>query len=211
MKGAIILANEADPDEMQHYTAFHLDLCSLPKYQITIFRHANDKQSMESSNLFFTLYRLYQTFSMQLSIQLMCLIRLHWADATEQNSVCNPYLILRTFQISEKYLASGLSWCTYNVHSIQSAHLLCHITVYVCPPKNVGPLSTHRVPIEVRENVNIRNQYNQAPHLTQDTNGKVTTSQLDITNESQEVSPFPAVDQKATTNRQENTSNTKHK
>ena len=26
--------------------------------------------------------------------------------------------------------------------------------------------------------------------MTQDTNGKVTTSQLDITNESQEVSPF---------------------
>ena len=25
------------------------------------------------------------------------------------------------------------------------------------------------------------NRYNQAPHLTQDTNGKVTTSQLDIT------------------------------
>ena len=35
-------------------------------------------------------------------------------------------------------------------------------------------------------------RYNQALHLTQDTNGKVTTSQLDITNESQEVSPFPA-------------------
>ena len=29
-----------------------------------------------------------------------------------------------------------------------------------------------------------------SPHLTQDTNWKVTTSQLDITNESQEVSPF---------------------
>ena len=28
----------------------------------------------------------------------------------------------------------------------------------------------------------IRNRYNQAPHLTQDTNGKVTTSQLDIIN-----------------------------
>ena len=39
----------------------------------------------------------------------------------------------------------------------------------------------------------IRNRYNQAPYLTQDTNGKVTTSQLDITNESQEVSPFPAL------------------
>ena len=33
----------------------------------------------------------------------------------------------------------------------------------------------------------IRNSYNQAPLLTQDTNGKVTTSHLDITNESQEV------------------------
>ena len=39
-----------------------------------------------------------------------------------------------------------------------------------------------------------RNRYNQAPHLTQDTNRKGSTSQLDITNESQEVSPFPAGD-----------------
>ena len=35
---------------------------------------------------------------------------------------------------------------------------------------------------------------NRVPHLTQDTNGKVTNSQLDITNEIQEVSPFPAGD-----------------
>ena len=33
----------------------------------------------------------------------------------------------------------------------------------------------------------IRNRYNQAPHLTQDTNGKVTTSQLEITNESHDT------------------------
>ena len=33
------------------------------------------------------------------------------------------------------------------------------------------------------------------------TYGKVTMSQLDITNESQEVSPFPAGDHKASTNR----------
>ena len=32
-------------------------------------------------------------------------------------------------------------------------------------------------------------------------NGKVTTSQLDFTNESQEVSPFPAGDHKASINR----------
>ena len=50
---------------------------------------------------------------------------------------------------------------------------------------------------KVRKRINNRNRYNQAPHLTQNTNGKVTTSQLDITNESQEVSPFPAGDHKA--------------
>ena len=47
----------------------------------------------------------------------------------------------------------------------------------------------------------VRNRYNPVPHLTQDTNGKVTNSQLDTTNESQEVSPFPAGDHKAHINR----------
>ena len=45
------------------------------------------------------------------------------------------------------------------------------------------------------------NRYNQVPHLTQGTNGKVTNSHLDITNESQEVSPFPAGDHKSSINR----------
>ena len=40
-----------------------------------------------------------------------------------------------------------------------------------------------------------------SPHLTQDTNWKVTPSQLNITNESQEVSPFQAGDHKASINR----------
>ena len=51
---------------------------------------------------------------------------------------------------------------------------------------------TDSVVVKVRKRAKIRNRYNQAPHLTQDTKGKVTTSQLNITNESQEVSPFPA-------------------
>ena len=46
--------------------------------------------------------------------------------------------------------------------------------------------------IKVIKRAKIRNRYNQVPHLTQDTNGKVTHSQLDITNEIEEVSPFPA-------------------
>ena len=44
---------------------------------------------------------------------------------------------------------------------------------------------------KVRKKATIRNRYNQAQHLTQDTDGKVTHSQLDITNESQEVSKWP--------------------
>ena len=54
---------------------------------------------------------------------------------------------------------------------------------------------------KVSKGAKIRNRYNQVTHLTQDTNGKVTNSQLDTTNESQEVSPFPAGDHKAHINR----------
>ena len=55
--------------------------------------------------------------------------------------------------------------------------------------------------MKVSKGAKIRNRYNQVPHLTQDTKGKVTNSQLDTTNESQEVSPFPAGDHKAHINR----------
>ena len=33
--------------------------------------------------------------------------------------------------------------------------------------------------IQIRKMAKVRDRYNQAPHLIQDTNGKVTTSQLD--------------------------------
>ena len=69
---------------------------------------------------------------------------------------------------------------------------------FYCPwisDKNVIPI--HLVSKEAK----IRLRYNQVPHLTQDTNGKGTNSQLYTTNESQEVSPFPAGDHKAQTNR----------
>ena len=54
---------------------------------------------------------------------------------------------------------------------------------------------------KVGKGAKIRNRYNQIPHLTQETNGKVTNLQLDTTNESQQVSPFPAGDHKAQINR----------
>ena len=55
--------------------------------------------------------------------------------------------------------------------------------------------------MEVSKDVTIRNQYNQEPHLTKGTNEKVTNSQLDTTNESQDVRSFPAGDHKAHINR----------
>ena len=55
--------------------------------------------------------------------------------------------------------------------------------------------------IKVIKGAKIRSRYNQVAHPTQDTNGKVTKSQLDTSNESQEVSPFPAGDHKAQINR----------
>ena len=64
--------------------------------------------------------------------------------------------------------------------------------------------------IEVSKGTLIRNRYNQVPHLTQDTNGKVTNSQLYTTNGSQEVSPFPAGDHKAQINKRAQRHN-KHK
>ena len=69
--------------------------------------------------------------------------------------------------------------------------------------------------MKVSKGAKIRNRYNQAPHLTQDTNGKVTNSQLNTTNKSQEVSHFPAGDHKAKINRRHkgiaNTRQKKHK
>ena len=72
------------------------------------------------------------------------------------------------------------------------------------------------VHLEVSKGAKISSRYNQIPHLTQDTNGKVTNSQLDTTNESQEVSPFPAGDHKAHINRRaqrhsKHTTEQKHK
>ena len=54
---------------------------------------------------------------------------------------------------------------------------------------------------KVSKGAKIRNRFNQAPHLTQDTNGKVTNSQPNTTNESQEVGRFPVGDHKAHINR----------
>ena len=66
--------------------------------------------------------------------------------------------------------------------------------------------------IKVRKKAKIRNEYNQVPHLTQDTTWESDkNTRKHLIQESQEVSPFPAGDHKAATNRQDSMTDTKHK
>ena len=64
---------------------------------------------------------------------------------------------------------------------------------------------------KIRKAARIRNQYNQAPHLTQDITWESDKTQLNIKNESHVTSPFPAGDHKAARNRRESMTNTRHK
>ena len=73
------------------------------------------------------------------------------------------------------------------------SHWLFRFFPFHTPTK---PLLRFHIRYKVRNRTKIRNRYN----LTQDTNGKVTNSQLDIINESQEVSPFPMGDHKVSIN-----------
>ena len=57
----------------------------------------------------------------------------------------------------------------------------------------------------------IRKRYNQVQHLTQDTTWESNKYTINITNKSQEVSPFPAGDHKPAMNRRESMRNTRRK
>ena len=66
--------------------------------------------------------------------------------------------------------------------------------------------------MKVSKKAKIRNQYNQVPHLTQDTTWESDkNTRKHHIQECQEVSPFPAGDHKAAMNGQESMANTKHK
>ena len=54
--------------------------------------------------------------------------------------------------------------------------------------------------LENRKTAKIRKHYNQVPHLTQDTTLESNKNTINITNKSQEVSPFPAGNHKASMN-----------
>ena len=65
--------------------------------------------------------------------------------------------------------------------------------------------------LKVRKKAKIRNQNNQAPHLTQETTWESDKNTIKHhIQESQEVSPFPAGDHKAEMNRKESMTNMNH-
>ena len=74
----------------------------------------------------------------------------------------------------------GTKHCTWKMEQTQN-------------PTMGATINNESTATEVSKGTKTRNRYNQVPHVTQDNNGKVTNSQLDTINESQEVSPFPFV------------------
>ena len=70
--------------------------------------------------------------------------------------------------------------------------------------KSIGPC-----PVNVGKKANIRNRYNQVPHLTQDTTWDSDKNRRNYhIHDSQEVSPFPAGDHEAAMNRQDSMTDT---
>ena len=65
--------------------------------------------------------------------------------------------------------------------------------------------------LKVRKTAKIGSRYNQVPHLSQDTKWASNTITINITNMSQEVSPFLSGDHKVAMNRRESMTNTRHK
>ena len=114
------------------------------------------------------------------------------------------YLVITCWERADLWLSFVVSNCEFVTfplvwYLIVSIPDLCTLTYFSYRFLIFAPLLT--LLRNVSKGAKIRNRYNQVPHLTQDTNGKVTNSQLDTTNESQEVSPFPAGDDKAHINR----------
>ena len=90
-----------------------------------------------------------------------------------------------------------------NIHFIYNLLFCCNHTCYcvgmvaaMSAPRYVRSASRYKsislMNIRVGKGGKIRNRYNQVPHLTQDTNWKVTNSQLDTRKREPRGQPFPS-------------------
>ena len=66
----------------------------------------------------------------------------------------------------------------------------------ICPIELQLKKKKNLLILKVRKVTEIRNRYNQVPHLTKDPTCESEKTQLNITHKSQEVSPFQAGDHK---------------
>ena len=124
--------------------------------------------------------------------------------------VCNFHIYATNQSLKNMRLVSYNMLC-YCPHKVQ-----CYLT-------SLALLTFHRVNltfgmyyiIKVRKTTRIRNRYNQVPHLSQDTKWESKripiNITINITNKSQEVSPFPSDDHKATMSRRKSMTITRHK
>ena len=85
------------------------------------------------------------------------------------------------------------------------------LSILIKLPFDLFNLPIFEWPFKVRKMAKIRKQYNQVPRLTQDTTWESNKNTINITNKSQEVSPFPAGNHKAAMNRCKSMRNTRHK
>ena len=112
--------------------------------------------------------------------------------------------------VCRMYLKTALTRCIWysapamwqQNYKLRGTHAsnVTHIPIYQFRHPKVSILA-HCAFSKVSKGAKIRNRYKQVPHLAQDTRGKVTNSQLDTTNENQEVSHFPTGGHKAHINR----------
>ena len=72
---------------------------------------------------------------------------------------------------------SAFSEHGHDVHQIKGNHDCSNMEADIFPAEPPFASDPRRwgQNVKIRVRAKIRNQYNQAPHLTQDTNGKVTT------------------------------------
>ena len=80
----------------------------------------------------------------------------------------NINIVINTKNCIKSWQHCNTCCCNNNIQSYLVIHSLA--ATYKKPA---------RATTKVSKGANIRNRYNQVPHLTQDTNGKVTNSQLD--------------------------------
>ena len=108
-----------------------------------------------------------------------------------------------------KFIVSNQKNESISIQSIKRQ--LGQIRLMHAPNNTVLMLGGLKFVIIARKAAKSRNRYNQVPHLTQDTTWGSDKTQLNITYKSQEVSPFPAGDQKAVRNKRESMKNARHK